>query len=156
MSGKQCHTWWHSQTAKQAATLSDRHMVTTGSSGSNGSLILWEKPVSVWNLIVQYFMWAETFGARQNVIWPMPKTRFNFLIFAFIICASWSHLLGLNGVGIHWVSWDISADDCKGVGLGAELGAVRDGSVPGYHQASSSRWERRDIIIINDTNIKLL
>ncbi|KAK0460418.1 uncharacterized protein EV420DRAFT_1640963 [Desarmillaria tabescens] len=85
-----------------AATVSDRHMVATGSSGRNGSVVLWEKPVK------------QLSKTERDL--ADAKDKIQFLIFAFIIWASWSHLPALYDIG---------------VGLGAELGAVRDGLLLG-------------------------
>ncbi|SJL00816.1 uncharacterized protein ARMOST_04130 [Armillaria ostoyae] len=65
-----------------ATTVSGRHMVATGSSGRNGSVVLWEKPTE-----------CDLADAKDKI---------QFLIFAFIICASWLHLPALNDV-LDWV-----------------------------------------------------
>ncbi|SJL15221.1 uncharacterized protein ARMOST_18707 [Armillaria ostoyae] len=71
-----------------ATTVSGRHMVATRSSGRNGSVVLWEKPV-------------KRLSKTERDL-ADAKDKIQFLIFAFIICASWSHLPALNDV-LDWV-----------------------------------------------------
>ncbi|KAK0482919.1 WD40-repeat-containing domain protein [Armillaria luteobubalina] len=100
-----------------AAMVSDWHMVATGSSGQNGSVVLWEKPVK---------QLSKTEHDLANA-----KDKIELLIFVFVIWVSWSYLLALSDVGLHRVSWDVLTDGCEGVGLVALLGALCDGSLFG-------------------------
>ncbi|SJL08827.1 uncharacterized protein ARMOST_12198 [Armillaria ostoyae] len=77
-----------------ATTVSGRHMVATGLSGRNGSVVLWEKPV-------------KRLSKTERDL-ADAKDKIQFLIFAFIICALWSHLLALNDVldwAQNWVQY---------------------------------------------------
>ncbi|KAK0488173.1 WD40-repeat-containing domain protein [Armillaria luteobubalina] len=74
-----------------AATVSDRHMVATGSSGRSGSVVLWEKPVK------------QLSKTERDL--ADAKDKIELLIFVFVIWASWSYLPALSDVSDWLLRW---------------------------------------------------
>ncbi|PBK90440.1 WD40 repeat-like protein [Armillaria gallica] len=70
--------------ALDATTVSARHIVATGSSGKNGSVLLWEKPVK---------QLSKTECDLANA-----KDKIQLLMFAFVVWVSWPYLLALSDV----------------------------------------------------------
>ncbi|PBK90448.1 hypothetical protein ARMGADRAFT_1032472 [Armillaria gallica] len=77
--GKDCNYLQVLDMAKQAATQSDWRMVTTGSSGSNGSVILWEKPVFI------EFPWISQLTTVKVLDWVLNWVQYVMDRFLVII-----------------------------------------------------------------------